>query len=150
MCLIVKKGTEITVTEEDMTVYKIVSPSLSDGQVRAQFNMYWYIDGVVARTELAQCPPEDGTFLDFTDIDMVKKMLGMDDGASGWDALNSGRVDAWKFGFHFFSTLESAELHDDSDGTHIARFVIPAGSAVIISETGLGITDTIMYTSEFK
>ena len=146
MCLIVRKGTEITVTEKEMTVYKIVHASFKDNFVVAQYNPYLYEDGVVQKTALAKCPPEEGAFIDYVDIEMTRKAFGFDDDVDAYEMLTSGKLDSWKFGFHFFATLESAQLHDDNiSGAVIAKFVIPKGSKIILNETGLGITDTIMY-----
>ena len=146
MCLIVRKGTEITVTKEEMTVYKIVYATRNDAFVRSQYMPYTYEYGVAQKTALAKCPPEDGAFLDHTDIEMTRKAFGFDDDVDAYEMLTSGKLDSWQFGFHFFATLESAQLHYDSiSGSFIARFVIPKGSKIILNETGLGITDTIMY-----
>lgn len=151
MCLIVKRGTKSIVTEEEMTVYKIVRPAAYDGRVFSMYRDFTYHDGVTLECCIERTPLYDATFLDYVDIQNVKQLLGFEEEATIEDVLGSGKVDAYGRGFHFFETMDDALAHDGGNiRVTIAKFVIPKDSEIILSGTGLGITNAIRYVSEFK
>lgn len=150
MCLIVKRGTESIFTKEEMTVYKIVRPAY-DGCVFSMCRDFTYHDGVTLECCIERTPLYDATFLDYVDIQNVKQLLDFEEEATIEDVLGSGKVDAYGKGFHFFVTMDDALAHyGGSTAAMIAKFVIPKDSEVILSGTGLGITNAIRYVSELK
>lgn len=67
------------------------------------------------------------------------------------DAVREGYAEAYGEGFHFFATKTRALQSYNETGRSteaIARFVIPAGSTIILSGNGVGISNRIIYSPE--
>jgi hypothetical protein len=153
MCLIVRKGTKKIVLKKDTIVWKVVlKPNANDNTVGAAYYNYKYVRGklckmrickVRKRLEIRPCDSAEQRYL-MNNI-IPKRCLYIS------DAVREGYAEAYGSGFHFFTTKTRARQSYNECGRSdeaLARFVIPAGSTIILSGNNVGISNRIIYSPE--
>lgn len=153
MCLIVKKGTKKIVLKKDTIVWKVVlKPNANDNTVGAAYYNYEYVRGKLCKArickvrdwaEIRQC---DYTEQRYLIAHVVQKMC-----SGVRSAIREGYAEAYGKGFHFFATKTRARQSYNENGSSneaLARFVIPAGSTIILSGNNVGISNRIIYSPE--
>lgn len=152
MCLIVKKGTKKIVLKKDTIVWKVVLKPTDNDTVGAAYYNYEYVRGKLCKARIckvrdwAEIRPCDGVEQRYLTNNIIPKRC-----LSISDAVREGYAEAYGKGFHFFATLTRArqsydEWHRSNEA--LARFVIPAGSTIILSDNGTGISNRIIYSSK--
>lgn len=152
MCLIVRKGTKKIVLKKDTIVWKVVLKPTDNDTVRAAYYEYEYVRGKLCKTRIckvrdwAEIWPCDYTEQRYLIDHVVQKRC-----SRARDAVREGYAEAYGKGFHFFATKTRArQLYNENGSSNeaLARFVIPAGSTIILSGNNVGISNRIIYSPE--
>lgn len=152
MCLIVKKGAKKIVLKKDKIVWKVVLKPITDNTVETAYYNYEYVSGKLCkarickvRDTLEMCP------CDHAEKEYIWNRVVPKECFNISSAVREGYAEAYGKGFHFFTTKKRARQSYDETGRSteaLARFVIPAGSTIILSGNGVGITNRIIYSPE--
>jgi hypothetical protein len=153
MCLIVKKGTKKIVLKKDTIVWKVVlKPNANDNTVGAAYYNYKYVRGKLCKTRICKVRKTlEIRPCDYTELKYLIDHVAQKRCSRARDVVREGYAEAYGSGFHFFTTKTRAlqsynECRRSSEA--IARFVIPAGSTIILSGNDAGITNRIIYSPE--
>ena len=152
MCLIVKKGTKKIVLKKDKIVWKVVLKPTSNDTANAVYYNYEYVRGKLHKQRVCKTrDPWEVRPCDNTEQKYIANNVVPKECMRIRDAIRDGYAEAYGKGFHFFETKTRARrLYNENGRSNeaIARFVIPAGSTIILSGNGVGITNQIIYSPE--
>ena len=146
MCLVVQKNTEKTITTKEMYVYKILRRYSYD-VYGAPKNDFIYEKDVLYQTEIKRSYDDISIYdrLAYHSISQQLKSLGVYSYSKQYQFLILNTFDIYSEGFHFAITYDRLEIVSYSD--ILARFIIPVGSEVIYDESGLGVTNQIIFST---
>jgi len=152
MCLIVKKGAKKIVLKKDKIVWKVVLKPITDNTVEAACYNYEYASGKLCKARICKVrDPCEMRPCDHAEQKYIANNVVPKEYFHISRAVREGYAEAYGKGFHFFTTKKRASQSYDETGRSIealARFVIPAGSTIILSGNGVGITNRIIYSPE--
>lgn len=152
MCLIVKKGAKKIVLKKDKIVWKVVLKPITDNTVEAAYYNYEYVSGKLCKARICKVSDHwEMSPCDRAEKEYIWNRVVPKECFHISSAVREGYVDVYGKGFHFFTTRKRASQSYDEVGRSIealARFVIPAGSTIILSGNSVGITNRIIYSPE--
>lgn len=153
MCLITEQK-EPFITDQDMIVYKVVRESAYDNLVFPAFypSRNFKYDADVLNVTKIESAYED-SFISFFDnmvgLHLSKKYnLDPSDPGRLEDLAKKGIINIIGQGYHF--AIERKRLVVNDKTYNIERFIVPAGSDVYFDETGLGVSNQIIFSPEHK
>lgn len=150
MCLIVKKGAKKIVLKKDKIVWKVVLKPINDDTVEAVRYYYEYASGKLCKARICKVrDPWEMRPCDSIEQKYIANNVVPKECFDISSAVCEGYAEAYGKGFHFFTTKKRARQSYDETGRSteaLARFVIPAGSTIILSGNGVGITNRIIYS----
>lgn len=154
MCLITKQN-EPVITDADVVVYKLVTikdPSINNKR-EVSPGFYYnsklvYTENEVYETDLKneydsqEITPFDDDVINYLEQNIYPKYPDLRIS----DLAEKGIITAIGQGFHF--ALQKTRLRNNPLDLALESFTVPAGSEVYFDETGLGVSNKIIYTPE--
>lgn len=145
MCLITTSKAKRRTLKKDLVVWK-TTKAVGDVQM-SLFQHFIYEKGKVYRDEIKECY-DDVLFGDDKSLETYCKILNFTGSELPLIEFLQNKVadntlKCYMQGFHFYLTRKRATGR--LGRTEIQRFVVPAGSEVIISPCGCGIANAIMW-----
>ena len=155
MCLITEQK-EPEIIDQDLVVYKIVKTDLDKKtNKRVAWPVYYkmggfrYTEGELNKTEMIKKSGDNNiSYFDGMVGDHLAEKYKIAPNFPGAleQLVRIGVIAAIGQGFHFGTTRRRFCVTDPN--LSISRFIVPAGSEVYFDETGLGVSNQIIYSPE--